>query len=142
MATEGKQNQRKSMSAEHKKALSIGRVQSAAVRKYLEIALVAKPKRGRKRTAASITLQIEKLSKIIDSPSTGVIAKLMSLSERAKLQDELTRINNATDTKSRTEIEGAFIKHAKAYGEAHGIQMTTWLEIGVDPKILAKAGIR
>jgi len=142
MATEGKQNQRKSMSDEHKKALSIGRVQSAAVRKYLEIALVAKPKRGRKRTAASITLQIEKLSKIIDSPSTGVIAKLMSLSERAKLQDELTRINNATDTKSRAVIESSFIKHAKAYGEAHGIQKSTWLEIGVDPKILAKAGIR
>lgn len=142
MATDGKKNQRRVMSAEHKEALSIGRVQSAAVRKYLEVALVAKPKRGRKRTAASVALQIEKLTKIIDSPSTGVITKLKSLSERAKLQDELTRINSATNTKSRTEIEGAFIEHAKAYSEAHGIQKKTWLEIGVDPKILAKAGIR
>ena len=141
MAIDGKKNQRKVMSVEHKEALSIGRVQSAAVRRYLEIALV-KPKRGRKRTAASVALQIEKLNKIIDSPSTGVITKLKSLSERAKLQDELTRINSATNTKSRTEIEGAFIEHAKAYSEAHGIQKKTWLEIGVDPKILAKAGIR
>ena len=129
------------MSVEHKEALSVGRFQSVAVRKYLEITLV-KPKRGRKRTAASVSLQIEKLTKIIDSPSTGVIAKLKSLSNRAMLQDELTRINSATNTKSRTEIEGAFIKHAKAYGEAHGIQKKTWLEIGVDPKILARAGIR
>lgn len=142
MATDGKHKQRRVMSAEHKEALSIGRVQSAAVRKYLEIALETKPKRGRKRTAASVALQIEKLTKIIDSPSTGVIAKLTSLSERAKLQDELTRINNATETKSRAAIEGSFIQHAKAYGEAHGIQKKTWLEIGVDPKILAKAGIR
>ena len=142
MATDGKKNQRKVMSVEHKKALSIGRVQSAAVRKYLEIALVDKPKRGRKRTAASVALQIEKLNKIIDSPSTGIIIKLKSLSNRAMLQDELARINSAANTKSRTEIEGAFINHAKAYGEAHGIQKKTWLEIGVDPKILAKAGIR
>ena len=141
MATDGKENQRRVMSVEHKEALNVGRIQSAAVRKYLEITLV-KPKRGRKRTAASVSLQIEKLTKIIDSPSTGVIAKLKSLSNRAMLQDELTRINSATNTKSRTEIEGAFIKHAKAYGEAHGIQKKTWLEIGVDPKILTKAGIR
>jgi len=130
------------MSPEHKEALNIGRIQAAAVRKYLEVALETKPKRGRKRTAASITLQIEKLTKIIDSPSTGIIMKLKSLSNRAMLQDELARINSAANTKSRTEIEGAFIIHAKAYGEAHGIQKKTWLEIGVDPKILAKAGIR
>jgi len=142
VATSGKKYQRRVLSAEHKEALSIGRLQSAAVRKYLEVALETKPKRGRKRTADSIALQIEKLTKIIDSPSTGVIAKLKSLSQRAMLLDELAGINNATDTKSRAEIEALFIQHAKAYGEAHGIQKKTWLEIGVDPKILAKAGIR
>jgi len=142
VATIGKKHQRRVLSAEHKEALSIGRFQSAAVRKYLEIALVDKPKRGRKRTAASITLQIERLTKIIDSPSTDVIAKLKSLSNRAKLQDELAKIKNVTDAERRNEIEALFILHAKTYGEAHGIQKKTWLEIGVDPKILAKAGIR
>src|SRR6185437_16658225 len=45
---------RKPMSTGHKAALARGRAESASVRHYLEALETSKPRRGRKRTVASI----------------------------------------------------------------------------------------
>jgi hypothetical protein len=127
---------------DHKKALQLGRIQSAAVRSYLESIRTQPKKRGRKITEASITAKIERLKQVIENPSTSAIKKLQAISESHKLHEELTKIQTNLDTSIQEGIERGFVEHAKAYGEAHGIRKEAWLEFGVDPKILAEAGIR
>ena len=104
------------MSSGHKAALARGRAESATVRHYLEALETSKPKRGRKRTPASIDRRLA----AIESQLAGAdaLTRLHLLQEQKDLLDERSRVDQVKDL---TALEKQFIKVAKAYGERKGI---------------------
>ena len=124
------------MSSGHKAALARGRAESATVRHYLEALETTKPKRGRKRTPASI----DKRLATIDSqlPDADALTRLHLLQEQKDLLDERSRVDQVKDL---TALEKQFIKVAKAYGERKGITYSTWRAAGVSAAVLQKAEI-
>ena len=59
MATKSKS---RTMTDDHKSALAMGRTEGRAVRAYLEALDTSRPKRGRKRTTASISARLERIT--------------------------------------------------------------------------------
>jgi hypothetical protein len=131
-----KRADRRAMSNEHKDALAAGRRQSRAVRDYLEALEAHKPKRGRKRTAESVTARLEAVSAQI--ASADPLNRLLLLQEQRDLQSELETMSDGFDI---SELEAEFIEVAAAYGEVKGISYAVWREIGVSAAVLRSAGI-
>jgi hypothetical protein len=127
----------KTMSAEHKQALAIGREQGRAVRRYLEALEAHKPKRGRKRTPDSIQRRLDAIEDRL--PSADPLTRLQLVQERMDLQSELATKSNTVDLAS---LEDEFVNAAAEYGMRKGISYAAWREAGVDPAILKRAGIR
>ena len=124
------------MSTGHKAALARGRSESASVRHYLEALETAKPKRGRKRTPASIDRRLGAIETQL--ASADPLSKLHLLQEQKDLNDERTRVAQVKDLSA---LEKQFIKVAKAYGERKGITYGTWRAAGVSAAVLQKAEI-
>ncbi len=124
------------MSTGHKAALAQGRAESASVRHYLEALQTSKPKRGRKRTPASIDRRLAAIEAQL--AGADALSKLHLLQERKDLTDERSRVDQVKDLSA---LEKQFIKVAKAYGERKGITYSTWRTIGVSAAVLAKAEI-
>ncbi len=127
---------RKPMSTGHKAALARGRAESASVRHYLQALETSKPKRGRKRTPASIDRRLAAIE--IQLATADALSKLHLLQEQKNLTDERSRVNQVKDMSA---LEKQFIKVAKAYGERKGITYGTWRAAGVSAAVLAKAEI-
>jgi len=127
---------RKPMSNGHKAALARGRSESASVRHYLEALETSKPKRGRKRTPASIDRRLAAIETQL--ASADALSKLHLLQEQKDLQDERSRVAQVKDLSA---LEKQFIKVAKAYGERKGITYATWRAAGVSAAVLQKAEI-
>jgi hypothetical protein len=127
---------RKPMSSGHKAALARGRAESASVRHYLQALETSKPKRGRKRTPASIDRRLAAIDNQL--ATADALSKLHLLQEQKNLNDERSRVNQVKDLSS---LEKQFIRVAKAYGERKGITYGTWRAAGVSAAVLAKAEI-
>lgn len=127
---------RKPMSTGHKAALAQGRAESATVRHYLEALETSKPKRGRKRTPASIDRRLAAIENQINA--ADAFAKLHLLQEQKDLADERARIAKVKDLSA---LEKQFIKVAQAYGDRKGITYGTWRSAGVSANVLQAAGI-
>jgi len=112
------------MSSGHKAALARGRAETS------------KPKRGRKRTPASIDRRLA----AIDSQlaAADALTRLHLLQEQKDLLDERSRVDGVKDLSA---LEKQFIKVAKAYGERKGITYGTWRAAGVSAAVLQKAEI-
>jgi hypothetical protein len=124
------------MSDEHKAAMERGRAEGRAVRDYLEALRSSKPKRGRKRTPDSIS---KRLAKIADELATAsAIDELKLVQERRDLQTELEAMGSGVDI---GELEDAFVRVAKDYGDRKGITYGSWREVGVPAATLKRAGI-
>ncbi len=124
------------MTAEHKAALAKGREEGLAVRHYLDALESSKPKRGRKRTPASIDKKIAATRARLDAASS--LTKLQLLQELKDLESERKRIDDGGDI---ADVEKQFVKVAKSYGNRKGISYSTWRKMGVNANILEKAGI-
>ena len=124
------------MTDAHKAALAAGREQSRAVRDYLEAIEAAKPRRGRKRTPASIKKRLAAIEQALSDASA--LQRLLLTQERTDLEYELENMNEAVDLGS---YEKGFVKHAKAYAEAKGINYATFRSVGVSAEVLQRAGI-
>ena len=127
---------RKPMSSGHKAALARGRAESASVRHYLEALETTKPKRGRKRTPASIDRRLAAIDTQLSN--ADALTKLHLLQEQKDLVDERTRVAQVKDLSA---LEKQFVKVAKAYGERKGITYGTWRSAGVSAAVLQAAGI-
>jgi hypothetical protein len=127
---------RKPMSTGHKAALARGRAESASVRHYLEALETSKPKRGRKRTPASIDKRLAAIEAQLGSAEP--LNKLHLLQEQKDLTDERLRVAQVKDL---TTLEKQFVKVAQAYGARKGISYATWRAAGVSANVLQAAGI-
>lgn len=124
------------MSVEHKSALAEGRMESAAVRAYLEAWEMHRPKRGRKRTADSIRFRIDAIDAAM--PSASAFEKLHLTQERHDLENEIASLESGVDLSA---LEDAFIEVAAAYGRRRGITYNSWRQIGVSAELLKRAGV-
>jgi hypothetical protein len=120
----------------HKAAMAAGRAEGRAVKKYLEALEQHRPKRGRKRTADSISARLEKIDQ--ELVPADPMKRLSLIQERLDLKEELRRMDEAVDL---TEVEADFVAAARTYGERKGISYEAWREIGVPPAVLKSAGI-
>ncbi|HZU74146.1 MAG TPA: hypothetical protein VE990_15395 [Acidimicrobiales bacterium] len=124
------------MSPEHKEALSAGREQSRAVRRYLEAIERNRPRRGRRRTPETIQRQLDAIeAKLADADA---LTRLNLLQSRIDLQAELAGLGETEDVSA---LEEDFVKAARAYGERKGISYEVWRTAGVDASVLKRAGI-
>ncbi len=124
------------MTKEHKAALAEGRAQGRAIRGYLEALEAHRPKRGRRRTEASITARLSAVEAEIDNADP--VKRLDLIQERINLEEERARMNETIDMDA---LEKAFVAAAAAYSERKGISYTAWRELGLKPAILKEAGI-
>jgi hypothetical protein len=126
------------MTAEHKAALARGREQANAVRAYLEALEANRPKRGRKRTPESIAKRIAAID--VEYETAGSLTALQLLQERKNLENEMVAMKSKAGP-DLDKLRRAFVKNARAYGAAKGIEHATWREIGVPADVLRDAGI-
>jgi hypothetical protein len=131
-----KKNDKREMSNAHKEALASGRRQGRVVRTYLEALDAHKPKRGRKRTAESVSARLEAIA--AELSSADPLSRLLMLQEQKDLQSELENMGSAFDI---SELEAEFIEVAAEYSESKGISYGVWREMGVSAAVLRAAGI-
>ncbi len=125
------------MSDSHKAALAEGREQGRAVRRYLEALEAHKPKRGRKRTPESVQKRLAAIDeKLLEADA---LTRLHLVQERMNLEQELAAADNGVDLK---ELEDQFVAAAAPYGARKGITYAAWRQLGVDPSVLRRAGIK
>jgi hypothetical protein len=124
------------MSEEHKAALAKGRAEGKVVRDYLEGLRATKPKRGRKRTPDTVKSRLDAIDKEIESASP--VEELMLVQERRDLEAELERMSNTVDMEV---LEEAFVDVAKSYSESKKISYASWRDVGVEARVLKRAGI-
>lgn len=127
----------RTMSDEHKAALATGRNQSRAVKAYLAALKANKPKRGRKRTAGSITSQLAKIAE--ELPTADPLQEVLLLQLQVDLERELRTMSADIDM---GDLETEFVAVALGYSASKGIDYATWRKVGVSAETLAKAGIR
>lgn len=124
------------MTAEHKAALAEGRAQSRAVRTYLDALEAHKPKRGRKRTPASIDKRLSKID--VDLETAESLKRLQLVQERLDLVAEKEAMENKPDFDA---LKAGFVANAKGYAQRKGISYAAWRELGIEPAVLQEAGI-
>src|ERR1700683_2914210 len=112
MATTKPKGASRAMSAQHKEALAKGREEGLAVRRYLEALESSRPKRGRKRTPASIDRKLAAIDSQL--PGAAPLSRLHLLQEKKDLEEERSRSGDVQDLSS---LEKQFIKVAKSYGQ-------------------------
>ena len=130
-------SKRTPMSQEHKDALAEGRNQGRAVRRYLEALDQHRPKRGRKRTKESIERRLAKITEELEQADP--LKRLQLIQERLDLATELERVGTQVDLSG---LEEEFVQAASAYSARKGISYAAWRELGVEPAVLKRAGIR
>jgi len=124
------------MSAEHKAALAKGREEGLVVRRYLEALESSRPKRGRRRTPASIEKKMASIDR--DLTAAEPLSRLHLLQERKDLEEELARTGENNDL---GDLEKRFVRVAKSYSDRKGISYGTWRTAGVSAAVLQRAGI-
>lgn len=124
------------MTSGHKAALAQGRTEGRIVREYLESLRANKPKRGRKRTADTISKRLEAIDG--ELADADALTELRLRQERRDLQRELEAKSQTLD---HSKLEASFLDVAKSYGERQGISYASWREVGVDAAVLKRAGV-
>jgi hypothetical protein len=125
------------MSDEHKAALAEGRNQGRAVRRYLEALDRHRPKRGRKRTRDSIQRRLGRIEE--ELAAADPLKRLQLIQERLDLTTELEGFDTQVDLSG---LEEDFVKAAAEYSTRKGISYAAWRELGVEPAVLKRAGIK
>ncbi len=124
------------MTPQHKAALAKGREEGLAVRRYLEAIESARPRRGRRRTPASISKRLAAID--TELATADPLTRLHLIQQKKDLTDELGR---SAESEDLGELEKQFVKVAKAYGERKGISYATWRTAGVSAAVLQRAGV-
>jgi hypothetical protein len=124
------------MSDEHKAALAKGRAEGRIVRDYLEGLRATKPKRGRKRTADTINMRLERLEAELAAASP--LDELLLIQERRDLSAELDAMSSTIDMGA---LEEAYVGVAKSYSESKKISYQSWRDVGVEASVLKSAKI-
>lgn len=124
------------LSDEHKAALAKGRKEARAVSAYLKTLGSSKP--GRPVTKDSLQSRLDNTNSKLESEKNP-LTKVDLLQKKLDLEQELAGLSEAVDV---SDLEAAFVKHAKSYSERKGITYTAWRSAGVPAATLRTAGIK
>lgn len=124
------------MTEEHRAALAVGRARSKAVRNYLEALELHRPKPGRRRTPESMRKRIAVIESELDAARP--LQRLHLIQEKTNLESKIEAAGAVVDIST---FEDEFAASAREYGEANGINYSTWRAIGVPAAVLKRAGI-
>jgi hypothetical protein len=124
------------MSAAHKQALAVGRQEGRAIRQYLDALQAHRPRRGRRRGPESIQRRLQQIE--FEVSQADALSRIQLLQEQMDLQQELESRMDAVDLPA---LEEAFVKAAASYSQRKGISYSAWRQVGVQPSVLARAGI-
>jgi hypothetical protein len=125
------------LSAAHKRALAEGRTMSAVVDRYLSAVNTPK-RRGRKVSKTAMAQRLTDARAKAKS-STGV-DKVLAAQDVRDLETRIANIETATGGDIKN-LESAFVKIAKRFGENRGIGYGAWRDAGVPAVVLKKAGV-
>ena len=114
-----------------------GHDRARVVRRYLSALDASKPGRTQARTAESVAHRMHQID--TELLSADPVQRLHLTQERIDLHAEQLRLT--TGTEDLAELEQAFIRVARAYGDRYDISFSAWRQIGVDAEVLSKAGI-
>ncbi|MDP6975577.1 MAG: hypothetical protein QF575_03340 [Acidimicrobiales bacterium] len=115
------------------------KAETRAVRDYLKALEANQPRRGRKRTPASVQAQIDATNAAMDGASAT--KRLALVQQRLDLEAELERLQVAGSI-DLSALEADFVAHAAAYSGKRGISYAAWREVGIPSPVLKAAGIR
>jgi hypothetical protein len=127
----------KTMTAEHKAAMAEGRKEGQAVKSYLDALEQHRPRRGRRRTPASIEKRLAAIDAEIGGASS--LKRLQLTQERRDLQAELAGMGG--DSADLSSLAAGFVAVAKSYAARKGISYASWRDLGVPADVLKQAGI-
>jgi len=128
----------KSLTPQHKQAMTVGRQEGQAVKSYLDALEQHRPRRGRRRTPESIEKRLVAIDAEIGGASS--LQRLQLTQERRDLQAELATMKGGASA-DVSALEAAFVRVAKSYAQRKGIAYATWRDLGVPAATLEKAGI-
>lgn len=123
------------MSAEHKAALAKGRVQSRAIRDYLN--MLEQDGRRSNMSADQLNAKIHELHSRIDETDDPA-RRVELIQRRIDLEEQLNSVEDAPDSDA---LEKGFIDAVKEYSERKGLSYFAWREVGVPAAILRAAGM-
>lgn len=132
-----KKTKKRTMSDDHKAALAVGRQEGNAVRAYLEALAATKPKRGRKRTQATVAKQLEEVQAEIAEASP--LNQLQLTQRKFDLEAELAAFDE--DGIDLGALEEGFVAAAAGYADRKKISYAAFRAVGVTPDVLRRAGI-
>lgn len=124
------------MSDEHKAAIAAGRIESTAVRDYLEALETHRPRPGRRQSVESLGAKREAIDAQLAEAKP--IKRLLLMQERRDVEAAIETLQVEPDMAA---VEEGFVTHAANYGQRKGIQYATWREFGVPADMLVRAGI-
>lgn len=128
---------RRKMTDDHEERLADGRAASQVVRRYLEALDATRPRRGRQPSVDALHARLDDVAERLEG--AGALPRLLLLQERRELQRRLeTATQSGADV---SELEADFVKVAKEYGERKGVEYSSWVDAGVSPVVLTRAGI-
>jgi len=132
-----KKTTKRTMSDDHKAALAKGRQEGNAVRAYLEALSATTPKRGRKRTEASVRKQLESVeAQLLDATPLN---QLQLTQKRMDLEAELASFGEQSI--DLDALEKDFVKAAAGYAQRKKISYAAFRAVGVSPDVLRRAGV-
>lgn len=125
------------MDADHKAKLAQGRADARVVKAYLDYLEDNRPKRGRRRTEASITARLSAIESELENASS--LARLNLYQEQSDLETELAAMKKKVDG---TELRANFIEAAPRYAASKGIERAAFRQMGIDLQTLREAGVK
>ena len=131
---------RKAMTDAHKQALAQGREDARAVRKYLELMVANKPRRGRKRTKETVQKQLDDIGRRLRDGARNPLEELQLRQRQLDLAEEL-KVMESSPKDALAPAEREFVKVARRYSESKGISAEAWRAMGVPRETLKKAGV-
>jgi hypothetical protein len=108
------------------------------IRRYLSALDAQRVGRTPAKTAESLHFRMHQID--TELLSSDPVQRLHLTQERIDLHAEYLRLT--TGTSDISELEKAFVRVARGYGDRHGISFSAWRQIGVDADVLATAGIK
>jgi hypothetical protein len=108
------------------------------IRRYLSALDAHRTGRTPAKTAESLHLRMHQID--TELLSADPVRRLHLTQERIDLHAEFLRLT--TGSSDMSELEKAFVRVARGYGDRHGVSFSAWRQIGVDTEVLAAAGIK
>jgi hypothetical protein len=127
----------RTLSAAHKRALAEGRTMSATVDRYL--AAVNTPKRRGRKVSQAVLVERLGAARTRAKSATGIERVLAAQAVR-DITSRISTMQSAGAT-DLMELESAFVRIAKAFGEKRGIGYGAWRDAGVPAVVLKRAGV-